>query len=109
MIFSNKHKQPVDDPSLRIYGQEIPFVDSVRYLGVILDKKLTWKEHIDRKIRTAKFSSIRARNALVTLWGPIPCLVNRLYTGIVCPAITYLEGFDPMLDSDNNTTCNGRF
>ena len=89
MIFSNKHKQPVDVPSLRIYGQEIPFVDSVRYLGVILDKKLTWKEHIDRKIRTAKFSLIRTRNALGTLWGPTPRLVKWLYTGIVCPAITY--------------------
>jgi hypothetical protein len=89
MIFTNKHKQPQNVPNIKLYGQEVPFVDSVRYLGVVLDKKLSWKNHIDKKIRSAKFSLVRARNALGTLWGRSPRLTKWLYTGIICPAITY--------------------
>ena len=47
--------------------KKIPFVDFVIYFGVILDKKPTWKEHIDNKNRTAKFSFIRAGNGLSIL------------------------------------------
>ena len=89
MMFTNKHKQPENITNLELYGHIIPYVESVRYLGVILDKKLSWKNHIDKKIRNAKFALIRARNALGTLWGPCPRLTKWLYTGIICPAITY--------------------
>jgi hypothetical protein len=29
-----------------ILGRNIPFVNSVKYLGVIFDKKVTWRSHI---------------------------------------------------------------
>ena len=90
MMFTNKHKQPENITNLELYGHIIPYVESVRYLGVILDKKLSWKNHIDKKIRNAKFALIRARNALGILWGPCPRLTKWLYTGIICPAITYV-------------------
>jgi hypothetical protein len=28
-------------------GRYIPFVNSVKYLGVIFDKKITWRPHIE--------------------------------------------------------------
>ena len=35
-------------------GQQIPFSDSVKYLGVTLDKKLTWKQHLEEKTTACK-------------------------------------------------------
>jgi hypothetical protein len=89
MILTNKQKQGQNVCNIKLYGQEIPFIDSFRYLGVVLNKKLFWKNHIDKKIRSAKFSLIRAWNALGTLWGPSSRLTKWFYTGIICPAITY--------------------
>jgi hypothetical protein len=31
---------------LTLNGQHIPFVNSVKYLGVIFDNKITWRLHI---------------------------------------------------------------
>jgi hypothetical protein len=35
------------DSDLMLKGRAITFVDTVKYLGVTFDKKITWKTHID--------------------------------------------------------------
>jgi hypothetical protein len=37
----------------RFVGTELRMTDQVKYLGVILDKKLDWKAHLENKIRKA--------------------------------------------------------
>jgi hypothetical protein len=32
---------------LQLNGRNIPFVNSVKYLGVIFDRKMTWRPHIE--------------------------------------------------------------
>jgi hypothetical protein len=32
---------------LTLNGQNIPFVNHVKYLGVIFDKRITWRLHIE--------------------------------------------------------------
>jgi hypothetical protein len=45
---------------LTINGQNIPFVNNVKYLGVIFDRKITWRIHI-KAIETKAFRAfIRA-------------------------------------------------
>ncbi len=52
-------------------------VAQVKYLGVILDKKLTWKPHIDNKIQ----------NALGVLW--LARFIAWICTAIVRPMFSY--------------------
>ena len=50
VIFIRKHKvPPFTPPSLA--GEKLEAKDSAKYLGVILDRKLNWNEHLDENIR----------------------------------------------------------
>jgi hypothetical protein len=46
IYFSKRSRMPVDD--LQLNGRNILFVSSVKYLGVIFDRKMTWGLHIEQ-------------------------------------------------------------
>ena len=51
---SSKVRQKYEGKKLiKMDGQSIPFSETVKYLGVTLDNKLTWKTHID-DVRSGK-------------------------------------------------------
>ena len=47
---------------VKVDGVEIPFSTSVKYLGATLDKKFSWKPHIEAKTSACK-KLIIERNA----------------------------------------------
>jgi hypothetical protein len=46
-IYFSHHRRPPDF-LLTLNGWNIPFINSVRYLGVIFDKRMTWRLHIEK-------------------------------------------------------------
>ena len=70
-------------------GVHIPYSDSVVYLGVTLDKKLRWKDHILNKIKKTKSLLMKMSHITKSYWGPQPKLMRWTYTGIVRPVLTY--------------------
>ena len=62
---------------------------SVKYLGVILDSQLTWKEHVDVKVRKAQNLMWACRRAYGATWGLGPRVVHWLYVAIVRPSVTF--------------------
>ena len=65
MIFSRRYK--IERPILMINRKVIEYVDTIKYLGVVFDSKLTWKAHIKEQVRKAKASLMRSQEACTPL------------------------------------------
>jgi hypothetical protein len=46
IYFSKRRRVPGDD--LQLNGRNIPFVNTVKYLGVIFNRRMTWRPHIEK-------------------------------------------------------------
>jgi hypothetical protein len=62
---------------------------SVKYLGVILGSQLTWREHVDVKVRKAQNSLWACRRACGGAWGLGPRVVHWLYVSVIRPSVTF--------------------
>ena len=62
---------------------------SLKYLGVVLGSRLTWREHVDVKVR--KFHKLLwvCRRAYDVTWGLGPTVAYWLHVSINRPSITF--------------------
>ena len=70
-------------------GQQIPFSNSVKYLGITLDNKLTWKPHLEEKTTACKKLMVMLNSNLRGMHAPKPKLSKWAYTGVVRPKLLY--------------------
>jgi hypothetical protein len=89
IIFARAERRFIKSRPLRLFGEPIHWVDTTRYLGLTLDKRLAWSPHID---------PVRKKTAQrVGMLGP---LLNRkndfsvrngvlLYKKLIRPIIDY--------------------
>ena len=82
----NKFKEP---KKLTMSGVEIPYSDSVKYLGLTLDTRLRFNVHIDNKVMKAKKHLILLRNAISSTFGPSPGALWWGYNGIILQSFLY--------------------
>jgi hypothetical protein len=69
----------------RLFRKALQHSTSVRYLGVILDSWLTWREHVDVRVRKAQNSLWACGGA----WGLGPRVVHWLYVSVIRPSVTF--------------------
>ncbi len=67
----------------------LPYEQSVKYLGVTIDSKLSWTQHVKNKIMKAKRLLMLAKHSISKCWGPNPKYAKWAYTGIIRPALSY--------------------
>lgn len=84
------HKRiPHPDPELKIYDGLIPVVEETKFLGLIFDRKLTFKAHIkslkDRCLKTINLLRVVAH----TDWGADSATLLRLYRALVRSKLDY--------------------
>ena len=74
---------------LGVSNHPIDFGTQAKYLGVILDSKLSWLPHTDKVIRKAKQYIFMLRQAISKSWGPKTNYMKWAYTAIIKARITY--------------------
>jgi hypothetical protein len=90
MIFTKKYK-PETIETLRFERQEISFTDTVKYLGVLLDPKLNWKQHLLDKRKKFYSSMWVCRRAIRKTWGINPKIALWIYKAILLPKLHRVE------------------
>jgi len=73
----------------RLFGKTLKRSRSVNYLGMILDSRLTWKEQVDAKVKTARNSMWAGRRACGVTWGLGPKVVHWICVAIIRPPVTF--------------------
>lgn len=74
---------------IKMYGQRIPATKEFKYLGVIIDSKLSWKPHIENAIAKGKRTMWAARGMISKKWGLGPRQALWVYKQIAVPRVTY--------------------
>ena len=74
---------------LQVDGTEIVMSTSTKLLGVTLDHKLSWNEHIEKQCKKAKGILMQCRRAVGPTWGFTPKTMRWIYTAIVRPCLSY--------------------
>jgi len=73
----------------RLFGKTLQSSMSVKYLGVILDSRLNWKEHVDVKVKKAQNLMWACRRACGVMWGLKPRVVLWLRVAVIRPSVTF--------------------
>jgi len=71
------------------FGVPLSHSMSVKDLGVVLHSQLTWREHVDAKLRKAHNLLWACWRACGTMWGQRPKVVHWLHIAIIWPSITF--------------------
>ena len=88
VMFTWRRKWEFSEP-LTVNGTEISMRNSTKFLGVTLDSKLTWNEHIKNQCKKAKGILMQCRRAIGPTWGFTPKTMKWIYTAVVRPSLTY--------------------
>ncbi len=73
----------------KLFGTTLEKVPQAKVLGVILDSKLTWKDHLEAKCQRAVVALWQARRAVGKSWGLNPAIMAWLYKMVIRPMLTY--------------------
>jgi hypothetical protein len=79
----NGLKEPI------LFGEKIQLSSEVKYLGITLDKGLTWKKQLDKVINKAYKAFWTCRGTFGKTWGLKPKVLYWIYTAVVRPTVTY--------------------
>ena len=90
VMFTNRRNWSFSKP-LKVDGAEIEVQKSTKFLGITLDSKLSWTEHIENVCKKSKCKGIlmQCRQAVGPSWGFKPATMRWIYEVMVRPILSY--------------------
>lgn len=88
MLFTRRYKVNGWKP-MRLNGVLLQSVPLVKYLGLYLDPKLLWNEHILKKSGAAVRALWQCKQAVRSTWGVSAKLTKWIYEAVVKPLLVY--------------------
>ena len=77
-------------PKLKVkFYQALMLSNQAKFLGVILDSRMTWKNNIEERSKKAHIAYYVCRKAFGKTWGLSPKLVYWIFTAVVRPILSY--------------------
>jgi len=89
ILFSRAKKLPDNIEPLFVHGSPIPLVDSVRFLGISLDRKLSGDSHLRFLINKGYKISKIITSLSGVWWGAHPLLLLAIYRAVFRSSIEY--------------------
>ena len=85
--FTKKRRLPL--PTLKLHGAILHPKTKVRYLGITVDSKLTWLDHMALKTSKASAQFAMCRRIVGRKWGLDPRVMHWLYKSVIRPSLVY--------------------
>lgn len=76
-------------PVLKMGDHTVVAADTIKYLGVIIDKGLLWIEHVKHVRGRLAAAAHRVRAVAGKEWGAHPEILRSIYRGAIRPALLY--------------------
>ncbi len=91
LLFSLQRTQTLaSNPiTLSTQGQDIPILDSAKYLGLLLDPKLSWKPHLDLLVHKAGYRTKILRRLTGRSWGLSRHHLKTFYAAFIRPLLEF--------------------
>lgn len=87
IVFSRKHQNALID--IRLGDQMVAQVDSFKYVGILLDRKLLLTQHMKQSAAVAGKAVNIMRSVAGTRWGVDPRCLDMLYKGCIRSKLEY--------------------
>ena len=91
IVFHNP-RQKINLKEIEFKGEKLKTESKVMYLGLTIDKSLTYQPHIENKTNQIKHSAAPLQYLINTKWGITSNQGRYIHNNIIIPQITYAAG-----------------
>ena len=88
-LFTLSPKPQTKDVKLTVNSHQLKEEEFPTYLGVTLDRRLTWKTHLDKSLTRSKLRMTLMKKLAGTTWGADQTVLKKLYIGRIRPVLEY--------------------
>ena len=89
MLLSRRKRKAQKEIPIYLNNKAIPQVNSIKYLGIIFDHKLTFKEHIQHMAEKCTKLIFSLSKSAKLNWGFDHKALKTIYVGGIPPILTY--------------------